>query len=915
MKLQFENNLDYQLEAISAIVDIFEGQPYSEGTLGNIDTIGQISIEGASAVGNNLILDDANLLTNVWAIQDKNKLQQSAPGDFIARESFILASQLVPGDMPGLSSRDFTIEMETGTGKTYVYLRTIHELRKKYGWKKFIIVVPSVAIKEGVLKNLEITKEHFTSLYDNQEMNYYVWDPKKRGQARQFATSDTLQIMVITIDSFAKAENIMNKTGDFGTPLDFIKATHPIVIVDEPQNMETEKRKNAIDSLNPLCTLRYSATHKNYYNLMYSLNPVDAYDKGLVKKIEVDSVMSENTYSGAYILLNKIERVGKSKLLANVEIDKDDKYGLQRRIMKLEPGDDLAEITGRSVYDGYILDRIDAKNKSIEFTNGKTFYVGQKDENLQEDIIKYQIERTIENHFEKEARLAEQGIKVLSLFFIDKVANYREYTEAGFSKGKFALWFEQAYEKVRSRPRFNGVLADLDKEKVHDGYFAADKNGVWKDSKDVGGEGARTSADTGAYELIMRDKERLLGMDEPLRFIFSHSALREGWDNPNVFNICTLNETYSEMKKRQEIGRGLRLPVNSDGERIRDDNINILTVVANESYEDFSKKLQTEIESETGASFGGRIKNKENRKRVKLTKRLELDPSFKELWDKIKHKTKYSVEFSNSELIAETVKRLDEVIIRKPKIVNTITKITKMSGGMTSGVRDGGYTKVGENVTVPNILERISNHTYATKEVVFNILDQSGLIGKIMINPELVIDEVSEKVNQSLKHLMVDNIKYEKTGSEWDMRLFENKELETYIYDQTMKSGAINVKNPDKTIYDYIDIDSENEANYLQSLEARDDIKFYLKLPSWFKIDTPLGTYNPDWAVVFDDDERVYFVAETKSTNDLYDGHLGNDERDNIIASREHFKAIDVEFIAPTNSLIDTIEKVRCHNR
>ncbi|MDR0887262.1 MAG: DEAD/DEAH box helicase family protein [Candidatus Nomurabacteria bacterium] len=894
MKLQFENNLDYQLEAISAVVDIFEGQPYVGAERVELDTDErQMTIEQASAIRNLIKLDDEQVLENIKKIQQQNNVW-------------------IP-DQVRNDNRNFTVEMETGTGKTYVYLRTIHELRQKYGWKKFIIVVPSVAIKEGVLKNLEITKEHFAGLYGNPEMDYYVWDAKKKGQARQFATNDSLQIMVITIDSFAKATNIMNSASDYGTPLNFIKATNPIVIVDEPQNMETEKRKAAIESLNLLCTLRYSATHKNYYNLMYSLNPVDAYDKGLVKKIEVDSVMSEDSYNGAYIKLEKIERKGKSGLLANVEVDVDDKVGLQRKFIKLSPGDDLAEITGREVYDGYILDRIYVDESSIELTNGKVFFIGQKDESIHEDILKYQIEKTVENHFEKELKIARNGqkVKVLSLFFIDKVANYREYVNGGAMKGRFASWFEEAYEKISAKPRFAEIANGFTAEQVHNGYFAADKkSGEWKDSRD-GEDGGKTKDDDSAYELIMKKKEQLLSMSEPVKFIFSHSALREGWDNPNVFNICTLNETSSEMKKRQEIGRGLRLPVDSDGERIRDDGINILTVVANESYDDFSRKLQTEIETETGVSFGGRIKNKSERKTVKLTKRLELDESFKELWDKIKFKTRYAVEFSDDDLARETVELLEDVVIKKAKITNLKTRITKMAGGLDSVVADSGYAKdVEYSVSVPNVLKKISEQTKITRQVAYEILDESGLAEKILTNPQQVIDETVTAITKAMTRLMVDGIKYEKTGESWDMQKFENSELEKYIYDQAAKSGALEVHAKDKTIYDFVDVDSENEKNYLEELEANEKIRFFIKLPAWFKIDTPLGTYNPDWAVVFDGDERVYFVSETKSVNDVNDGSLRQDERDKILAGREHFKEIGVGYIAPTNSLQDTLTRL-----
>jgi type III restriction enzyme len=414
---------------------------------------GQQALEAASVVANVLKLSEGQIAKNVRKIQWGNNLlgEEVGAGNGDGSASSALAVGL-----------NFSVEMETGTGKTYVYLRTIHTLRQKYGWRKFIIVVPSVAIKEGVMKNLAVTRAHFTNLYNHGEANYYVWDAKKRGQARQFATSDVLQIMVITIDSFAKAENIINKTSDFGTPVHFIRATKPVVIIDEPQNMETPKRQTALASLKPLCTLRYSATHKNLYNLLYRLNPVDAYDQGLVKKIEVDSVVTQEAYNHAQVNFIKFSWKNKATPLAEVEIDIDDRVGLQRRVVKLQSGSDLYELSGqREVYHGYVLDRLNVSEGYIEFSNGKVFYLGQRDESQREEILRYQIERTIENHFEKELKLAGQGIKVLSLFFIDRVANYREYTADGLLRGKFACWFEEAFAKLRANTRFAGVLENF----------------------------------------------------------------------------------------------------------------------------------------------------------------------------------------------------------------------------------------------------------------------------------------------------------------------------------------------------------------------------------------------------------------------------------------------------------------------
>ena len=906
MKLKFDPNQQYQLDAIDAVIDVFAGQRKIDGaSFGGQEILGfdgqQLSLEAAVARGNILELADDQITRNTHRVQERNGLSRSQ----ILEVGGTANGNLLKCGM------NFSIEMETGTGKTYVYLRTIHELCEQYGWKKFIIVVPSVAIREGVLKNLEITREHFADLYRKPEMNYYVWDSKKTGQAREFATNATLQIMVITIDSFAKAANIMNKQSDYGRPLDFIRATSPVVIIDEPQNMETEVRKAAIESLNPLCTLRYSATHKNPYNLLYRLTPVDAYDKYLVKKIEVHSVLSEDSYNDAYVNVVKLERKGKSRIIVHVEVDASDEYGLQRRVVKVSPGDDLAELTGRAVYENYVVERIDFIEQAVEFANGKTVYVGQKDESLREEILKRQIELTIEDHFDKQKQLGAD-VKVLSLFFIDKVVNYREYTLGGAVKGKFAEWFEEIYQKVAAKPRFAGMLDGLAVEMVHDGYFAKDKIGQWKDSRDTKGEGGRTKDDDSAYNLIMKDKERLLDPNEPLRFIFSHSALREGWDNPNVFTICTLNETSSEMKKRQEIGRGLRLPVDINGERVHDQNTNVLTVVANESYADFSRKLQTEIEQETGISFSGRIKNRDDRRRIRLTKSLALSDDFKELWERIKHKTVYRVAFDVDELVRQATKQLVLVEVVRPQIVDTRVRIEQLGaerGFTVSETPGAGVAANIQKVYVPDILSVLEKRTGLTRAMIFAVLDKADVFGKLARNPQQMIDEAARAINRAKQEVMVDGISYQKTGESYDMCLFENHELEAYLYDAAMKSGAIAVDNPDKTIYDYVTVDSEVEYKFMKALEQAGNIRFYVKLPGWFTIPTPLGSYNPDWAVVFDGDERVYFVAETKGVNKINNSHLSASERGKILAARQHFVEVEVEYVAPVRDLQSALKK------
>lgn len=455
----------------------------------------------------------------------------------------------------------------------------------------------------------------------------------------------------------------------------------------------------------------------------------------------------------------------------------------------------------------------------------------------------------------------------------------------------------------------DGLLAS----EVHNGYFASDKNGQWKDSRDTKGEGGRTKDDDTAYGLIMKDKERLLDVNEPLRFIFSYSALREGWDNPNVFQVCTLNETSSRMKKRQEIGRGLRLPVDANGQRIYSDSINVLTVVANESYADFSRKLQTEIEEETDIKFSGRIKNRDNRQAVRFQKSRALDPAFKELWDRIKHKTTYRVAIDIEKLVTEAADELAQVTISRLHIAETKVLINSMnndSGFMVRETNFNAYAVRQTEVKIPNLLADIQRRTQMTRRLIFDVLDKAQMYHTIPVNPQQVIDEAVRAINRAKQRLAVDGIRYYKTGECYDMALFKNDELQAYLYDAAMKSGAIAVTERAKTIYDYVTVDSEVEREFMQSLEDNASVKFYIKLPGWFKIDTPVGKYNPDWAVAFDGDKRIYFVAETKGSDDIRDNHLSSSERSKITAARRHFAEIHVLYTAPVRSLQSVIRKL-----
>jgi len=876
MKLQFDPKQEYQLDAIKAVVDLFAGQSVLGGDfrLEKMFPEDRYLFSTTFVVGNNLTVTGDEILKNLQQVQKENSIEQSEK----------------------LEGLNFSIEMETGTGKTYVYLRTIHELNKKYGFKKFIIVVPSLAIKEGVLKNLQITKEHFDMLYEKPQMDFYVFDPKKRAISKNFATNNSLQIMVMNIDQFARAGNIIYQDSDWGIPIDFIKSVSPVVIVDEPQNMETENRKAAINNLNPLCTLRYSATHKFHYNLIYSLDPVKAYDNGLVKKIEVDGIELENSANQAFIQLFSVT-ARKNKLTAKIRIDCITDRSVQKKDITIRSGDDLYVLSNKKeIYrDGFIADELNAAEQSITFSNGTTLTAGQQIGGLNDEVMKFQIENTVKNHFEKELKLRDKGIKVLSLFFIDKVANYRQYNNGSAKKGKIAEWFEEAYNRISKSTKYKGLLA-YPVEQVHNGYFSIDNKGVLKDTS------GDTLTDDDTYTLIMKDKERLLSIEEPLRFIFSHSALREGWDNPNVFQICTLNETQSNMKKRQEIGRGLRLPVDNEGKRVFDASINILTVVANESYEDFARSLQTEIEDECGVDFSGRIKKSKDRRKLQLNKCCYPDyEDFKLLWEKISHKTRYNVFYSTDDLIGKASKAVSELNVPTARLVSKRAALDITKEGISGNVLYETARKAEFEINhIPDCLSYIQSKTKLTKDTIFRIIKKAGKLSAILINPQYFMDSAVNAINNILVEMMVDGIKYEKiTGQVWEMMRFETEELEGYLND------LFPVKNKNKTLYDYVLFDSNVERKFAEELDHREDVKFYFKIPFWFKIETPIGTYNPDWAIVFENDKRIYFVAETKS-----DGQeLRPSENMKIHCGTKHFEQFEgVKFKAKISNVSDLLK-------
>jgi len=977
MKLQFNPNLDFQREAIDSITGIFKGQEIcrTNFTVAPLQIANQPELfEYNQGVGNRIRLLDEDILENVRNIQLKNGLAPSEK----------------------LDGMNFTVEMETGTGKTYVYLRSIFELNQQYGFTKFIIVVPSVAIKEGVYKSLQMTEEHFKGLYDNVQYDYFIYNSQKLGQVRSFATNDYIQIMVINIDAFRKSfkdpekedkANIIHRPHDRMAgirPIDFIKETNPIVIIDEPQSVDTtEKSKEAIQSLNPLCTLRYSATHVDKYNMLFKLDSVDAYERKLVKQIEVSSLQITDSHNKPYIKLLKTDN-RKSPITAAVEMYIKQKDGTVKRTRKkVRQGDDLFDLSGgRDVYEGYIIDDIycEPGNEYINFTSKPDIaYLNTPVGGVDEDEYKrLQIRKTIETHLDKELKLRRRGIKVLSLFFIDRVHNYRWYDEEGTSRqGKYARMFEEEYQSIlQKNPKYHTLFEDIDVETtavgVHDGYFAIDKK---KDAsgnarlKDSSGEG-KTQADESAYHIIMQNKEKLLSFESKLKFIFSHSALKEGWDNPNVFQICTLNETSSTMKKRQEIGRGLRIAVNQNGERVHGFDVNTLTVMANESYEDFARQLQSEIEQEEGIKFGvvekhlfagiaiaagdhttdylgvetsneiwkhlleheyidtrGKVQNKlkqdlknnqvslpksaepysqqvlsllkkvsgdlniknaDDKKSINLNKKVYLGEEFKALWDKVKYKTTFRVDFTVEKLIDACADEIQKNLIAgKARFLTQTTKLNIDRGGVRADeVKELQSVLNIRDYQLPDIVSYLQNETNLTRKAIVDILFKSEKLDDFPNNPQKFIEQVAAIVKHQMQLFIVDGIKYQKLGEDhyYAQELFEKNELYGYL--------KKNMIEAEKSVFDYVVYDSDVEAEFAKSFENNEQIKVYAKLPGWFKIDTPLGPYNPDWAVLveLDGEDRLYFVVETKGS--LFTDALRPTEQAKINCGREHFKAL-----------------------
>lgn len=977
MKLHFEDNLDYQKAAIEAVADLFRGQDINrtEFTVSKlVNPSGQTALPGMEestlGIGNRLQLLDDELLENLGDIQLRNGLR--------------------PSD--SLASGDFTVEMETGTGKTYVYLRTIFELNKRYGFTKFMIVVPSVAIKEGIYKTLQITRDHFENLYPNAKgYEYFLYDSRKLGQVRNYATSPNIQIMVVTVGAINKkyVNNLYkdSEKTDGEKPIDLVRATHPIIIVDEPQSVDGGLKgqgKKALDAMNPLCTLRYSATHADKHHMLYRLDAVDAYERELVKQIEVASLEIEGGHNKAYLKLLSTHN-NRGSITAKVEVDIAQRKKVRRTVMTVEDGDDLEQETGRAIYENCRIGTITCgkSNQSMEISvPGGEFTLHPGDEVggvNPDDLKRLMIRRTIKEHLDKEMRFAAHklDVKVLSLFFIDSVKYYRQYDEDGNEvKGKYALMFEEEYRKLAKQPDyqtlFEKIDLDIDASEVHNGYFSIDKKGGWTETAE-NNQANRDNAER-AYNLIMKEKETLLSFESKLKFIFSHSALREGWDNPNVFQICALRDMSTERERRQTIGRGLRLCVNQEGHRLRGFDINTLTVIATESYEQFAENLQKEIEKDTGIRFGivekhqfativttdengivkqlgvekseqlwkflkdsefidnkgkvqdslrtalkdntlvlpdeyanqaaaikdvlrklsGKldIKNADERITVRTREAVLESAEFKALWDRIKHKTTYRVDFDNEKLIEDSAR----AILDCPPITKTRAQFRKADiaigkGGVeTNETAASGFTTINQtDIELPDLLTDLQDKTHLTRRSLAKILKQSRRLNDFKHNPQQFIDFAAEAINRTKRLALVDGIRYQRIGDDhyYAQELFEKEELTGYLK---------NTLETQKSVYQHVVYDSARvERKFAEDLEANEAVKVYAKLPGWFKVPTPLGTYNPDWAVLveIDGQEKLYFVVETKGSNWWDD--LRHIEGAKIKCGEKHFKELAVE--------------------
>ena len=989
MKIKFKEQ-QFQLDAVQAVVDCFRGQPNKSSNFildrGRIkgEIKGQTSfLEETGFKNSQIAIPEEEILKNIREVQIRNGLK---PSDRLE------------------GKYNLTIEMETGTGKTYTYIRTMYELYRAYGWSKFIIVVPSIAIREGVYKSFQMTEDHFMDLYGSK-IRYFIYNSRDPYKIDQFATDPGINAMIINSQAFnargRDARRIYMELDEFNSrrPIDVIAKTNPILIIDEPQSVEGKKTKEALKAFNPLFTLRYSATHKEEYNKIYRLDALDAYNKKLVKKIRVKGISVKGTTgTNEYIYFEGIELRKNKKPVARIEFERKQKSGIKRVVKNVDEGFDLyAHSNYMEQYKGYRVVEINGYKNTITFSNGVTLQAGDVQGDVSEEHFRrIQIREAIKAHFEKERELYPKGIKVLTLFFIDKVAKYRQYDKDGNQiNGIYGQIFEEEYMNILNEyitfldDPYVDYLKQIDVRETHKGYFSKDKQGRMVDPKVKGRE--NISDDETAYNSIMRNKEKLLSFKEPIRFIFSHSALREGWDNPNVFQICTLKHSDSTIRKRQEVGRGLRLCVDQNGNRIDGDtpgvdvhDINVLTIIASESYESFAKQLQSEIaetlsdrpekanveffidnvvkndrgqelyineslantlhryfirneyvddndyltekyykdvegnkielpgelnEFKEGViQLVGTIYNKDTtplveNARSRNIKKLEVNDNyykkeFQKLWNKINIKTAYYVDFDTDELIHNCIIALDRDLRVSDLTyhvvageMESISSKDELESGESFKIMQTemsrAYTTVTTNLRY-DLVGKLVDDTKLTRAVIVKIL--KGIKPKTFYlfrkNPEEFIIKASRIINEQKASMIIEHITYNPIDEVFDSSIFTNNNLAG-----TLGKDAIEVK---KHIYDYVITDSKLEKEFAEALDASNEVCVYAKLPRGFFIPTPVGNYNPDWAIVFNEGKvkHIYFIAETKGSLDSLRLRTDEIERAKIHCAKQHFKRI-----------------------
>lgn len=993
MKLQFKHQ-KFQADAARAVCDVFSGQPcltpsymMDKGISRDVRLTEEKDFTG---FGNARIvpqLSDGIILENIQRIQ---RSQQIAPS-------------------PELAGRyNLTVEMETGVGKTYTYIKTMYELNQRYGWSKFIIVVPSVAIREGVYKSFQITEDHFAEEY-GKKIRYFIYNSAQLTEIDRFASDSAINVMIINSQAFnargKDARRIYMKLDEFRSrkPIDILAKTNPILIIDEPQSVEGKATKDRLREFNPLFTLRYSATHRadSIYNMVYRLDAMEAYNKRLVKKIAVKGIATSGTTgTEGYVYLESIN-LSKGNPTATIEFEVKSASGIRPKRLIVNEGYNLFPNSGEltEYKDGYIIRRIDGRDSSLEFVNGKKLFAGDVIGKVKEEYLRrIQIRETIISHFERERILFYKGIKVLSLFFIDEVAKYKHYDDSGMAhNGEYADMFEEEYNAVLKNMQIKFGEEDYIKflnaqqaETAHAGYFSIDKKSKRLVDSKLGDKKERTSDDSDAYDLIMKNKERLLDRAEPVRFIFSHSALREGWDNPNVFQICTLKQSGSDVRKRQEVGRGLRLSVNQNGERMDANllgedvhNINILTVIANESYDSFARGLQSEIaeavadrprkvtvdlfkgkvikdvngveqvvdEDLAQSIYEGLIANGYVKKGV-LTEKyyadkkngtleiaeeaadckddviaildsiyapLKLDNArsgnveatldrkklesreFQALWAKINAKSAYMVKFNEDELVDKAIAalnrelRVSQIFIRvEGGALHDITsRENLLSGSAMNREESKTYTvDAAASASVKyDLIGKIVAETGLTRKAAADILSgmEKSVFDQFKNNPEEFIIRASGIINEQKATVIIQHITYDKLESSYDTTVFTEPTLKGRL--------GVNAMPANKHLYDYIFYDSDNEQKFAANIDSASEVAVYVKLPRGFYINTPVGKYNPDWAIAFHEEKvkHIYFVAETKGS--MSSMQLRKIEEAKIHCAREHFKVISSDSV------------------